>query len=117
MLISALNKFIRVPLTALYFSTTQIKPRTTLKDKLSYLKEMQPYMIPFAHPNKAVTNALLRSYGMLALSKLCFFGGPFFIKMGINTLTGVATGNPLYMFLGFGVCYSGSVFFDQLRNL
>ena len=51
------------------------------------------------------------------MSKLCFFGGPLFVKLGINTLTGAVAGNPLFAFLGFGLCYSGSVLFEQMRNL
>lgn len=79
---------------------------------------MKPYILPFAHPDKTITHALLKSYSLLALSKLCFFGGPFFLKLGINSLTGAATvANPLMMFFGFGVCYSGSVFFEQMRNI
>lgn len=73
---------------------------------------MKPYILPYVHPDKTVTNRLLKSYGLLALSKICFFGGPFFIKLGINSLSGAAAAvNPILYFLGFGVCYTGSVFF------
>jgi hypothetical protein len=104
-------------LTVRFHAGTQSASRHTFREKLNYLQEMKPYILPFLHDNKVITRALLRSYGMLALSKLCFFGGPFFVKMGINTLTGAAAGNPLLMFLGFGLCYSGSVLFEQMRNL
>lgn len=73
---------------------------------------MKPYILPFIHPNKTITNSLFKSYGLLALSKACFFGGPFFIKLGINSLSGTtALVNPILYFLGFGVCYTGSVYF------
>lgn len=55
---------------------------------------------------------------MLALSKLCFFGGPFLLKVGVNALSGTAAMlNPLIYFFGFGVCYTGSVLFEQMRNV
>jgi hypothetical protein len=43
---------------------------------------------------------------------ICFFGGPFLLKVGINSL-GVPAEEyeALLYFLGFGLCYSGSVFF------
>jgi len=73
---------------------------------------MKPFIIPFIHPDKAITRCLLTSYGLLGLSKLCFFGGPFFIKLGINSLSGTAiTISPILYFLGFGICYTGSVYF------
>ena len=53
-------------------------------------------------------------------SKVCFFGGPLFLKFGINAIQqGVETGwtNPLLMFLGYGVCYSSSVAFESMRNV
>ncbi len=79
---------------------------------------MKPYILPFVHPNKIITNSLLKSYGLLAMSKLCFFGGPFFIKLGINALANTAAAfNPVFYFLGFGICYTGSVYFEQKRNL
>jgi len=79
---------------------------------------MKPYIVPYIHHDKKVTNCLMKSYGLLALSKLCFFGGPFFIKMGINSLSAVSAAiNPIFYFLGFGICYTGSVFFEQKRNL
>jgi len=55
---------------------------------------------------------------MLALSKICFFGGPFMLKLAVNALGAPAAGfSSLFYFFGFGVCYSGSVFFEQARNL
>ena len=55
---------------------------------------------------------------MLGLSKLCFFGGPFLLKVGVNSLSGTAAMfNPLIYFFGFGVCYTGSVLFEQMRNV
>jgi len=84
----------------------------TAKEQWAYIKEMKPYILPFIHKDKIITNSLFKSYSLLILSKACFFGGPFFLKLGINSLTGaVAYGNPLLMFFGFGVCYSGSVLF------
>lgn len=58
-----------------------------------------------------VTKSLLKSYGYLALSKFCFFGGPMLLKNGINSLQGVALGDPMLMFLGYGACYSASILF------
>jgi hypothetical protein len=79
---------------------------------------MKPYIIPGLHPDKKIRNVLLKSYLMLALSKLCFFGGPFLLKVGVNALSGTATMlNPLIYFFGFGVCYTGSVLFEQMRNV
>lgn len=79
---------------------------------------MKPYILPFVHPDKTITNSLLKSYGLLAMNKLCFFGGPFFIKLGINALSNPAVAfNPVLYFLGFGICYTGSVYFEQKRNL
>ena len=73
---------------------------------------MRPYIIPGIHKDKTITHALLKSYVMLACSKLCFFGGPFLLKLGVNSLTGTAASlNPLLYFFGFGVCYTGSVLF------
>lgn len=97
--------------------SSEAKQKYTIREKLNYISEMKPYILPFIHKDKTITRALLRSYGMLAMSKVCFFGGPLFVKMGINTLTGAVAGNPLFAFLGFGLCYSGSVFFEQMRNL
>ena len=79
---------------------------------------MKPYIIPGLHPDKKIRNVLLKSYLMLALSKLCFFGGPFLLKVGVNALSGTAAMlNPLIYFFGFGVCYTGSVLFEQMRNV
>ncbi len=81
---------------------------------------MKEYFIPFLHTDKRITNYLLRSYGFLVLGKLCFFAGPLFLKHGINALQGPAAigiADPLFMFLGYGVCYSASVMFESMRNL
>ena len=58
-----------------------------------------------------ITKSLLKSYGYLALSKFCFFGGPILLKHGINSLQGVTLVDPMLMFLGYGVCYSASILF------
>jgi hypothetical protein len=75
---------------------------------------MKKYFVPFLHSDKRITNYLLRSYGFLLLGKLCFFAGPLFLKYGINMLQGAAAvtiTDPLLMFAGYGICYSGSVLF------
>jgi len=76
---------------------------------------MKQYMIPFIHNDKRITVALMKSYGFLACSKFCFFGGPLFLKYGINALQNGAVAftmaDPLWLFLGYGVCYSLSVLF------
>ncbi len=90
------------------------------KEKINYIKSIKPYLIPFMHENTLITKSLFKSYGYLIFSKLCFFGGPLFLKHGINGLSvtgGLGLVDPLIMFFGFGVCYSGSVFFESLRNL
>ncbi len=78
-----------------------------------YVKEMKPYIVPFIHKDPMIAKTLLRSYGLLILSKACFFGGPFLLKLGVNALGGSVMGgfNPLIYFFGFGACYSGSVVF------
>lgn len=97
---------------------SKVKEHHTFKEKWNYIKEMKPYILPFYHKDPIITRSLFKSYGMLGLSKLCFFGGPFFIKLGINSLGGtVAFFNPVLYFLGFGLCYTGSVYFEQKRNL
>ncbi len=79
---------------------------------------MKPFIIPFLHQDKHITTALLKSYGLLALSKACFFGGPFLLKLGVNSLSAPAAFlNPVVYFFGFGICYTGSVLFEQMRNL
>ena len=79
---------------------------------------MKPYIIPGIHPDKKITHGLIKSYAMLACSKLCFFGGPFLLKLGVNALSATTTAlNPLLYFFGFGVCYTGSVLFEQMRNV
>lgn len=100
------------------FLFSKAKEYHTFQQKWNYVKEMKPFMVPFLHPNQIVTKSLLISYGLLAMSKVCFFGGPFFIKLGINSLAAATTFvNPVLYFLGFGVCYTGSVYFEQKRNL
>lgn len=70
-------------------------------------------MIPFLHKDKRITLALIKSYGYLTCSKFCFFGGPLFLKYGINALQNgtLALGDPLLLFFGYGLCYSLSVLF------
>jgi len=74
---------------------------------------MKQYMIPFVHSDKRITIALLKSYGYLAFSKVCFFGGPLFLKYGINALQNstITMADPLWLFFGYGLCYSLSVLF------
>lgn len=100
-------------------STAQVKESPKWREKLHYVNEMKAYIIPFLHTNPVITRSLFRSYTLLAISKLCFFGGPLFLKQGINglSLATAASYDPLLMFLGFGICYSGSVLFESLRNL
>ena len=87
-------------------------------EALQYVNQMKPYIIPFLHHDKKITHALLKSYLMLAGSKLCFFGGPFLLKLGVNSLSNpTAMMNPLLYFFGFGACYTGSVLFEQMRNV
>lgn len=94
------------------------KQQETFRQKVQYVREMSPYIIPFMHPDRDITKTLLRSYGLLGLSKLCFFGGPLLLKLGMNALGGTAAfASPPVLFFGFGVCYWGSVFFEQMRNL
>lgn len=107
------NMFSKV--TRALFSTG--KPKTqqhkySFVETLRYINQIKPYLIPFLHKDKQITRTLLQSYGLLALSKVCFFGGPFLLKLGINSL-GVPTAgyDSLIYFFGFGVCYSGSVLF------
>lgn len=81
---------------------------------------MKQYIIPFLHSDKRITSSLLKSYGYLLCSKICFFGGPLFLKHAINALqsgTNVGITDPLLMFLGYGICYSSSVIFESLRNV
>ena len=81
------------------------------KEKLQILNELKPYIVPFLHKDKRITTALIKSYGYLGLSKVCFFGGPMFLKVGINSLSNAAIGDPFILFLGYGLCYSASVMF------
>lgn len=89
----------------------------SFKEKLYILNELKSYIIPFMHKNKLVTKSLLKSYLYLGLSKFCFFGGPMFLKHGINSLQNIALGDPVLLFLGYGVCYTTSILFDSLRNI
>lgn len=93
--------------------------KDSLVEVVRYVKEMKPFIIPFLHHDKEITRTLLKSYSLLALSKICFFGGPFLLKLGVNALSAPASGGifPLLYFFGFGVCYTGSVLFEQRRNL
>jgi len=102
------------------FSTAKHKGQHqyNFMETVRYINQIKPYLIPFIHKDKQITRTLLQSYGLLALSKICFFGGPFLLKIGINSLGVPSEGyEALLYFLGFGVCYSGSVFFEQMRNL
>lgn len=75
------------------------------------------YMIPFLHKDKKITKNILVANFYLVLSKVCFFGGPLCLKKGINALQmGVMT-DPTLMFFGYGICYTGSIFFESLRNI
>lgn len=108
-------------LTRFFLSTKQNvqHKKSSLMELLDYIKETKTYIVPFLHRDKEITRSLLKSYSLLALSKICFFGGPFLLKLGVNSLSGpVAAGMyPLLYFFGFGVCYTGSVLFEQMRNL
>lgn len=81
------------------------------------MNELKPYIVPFIHRNKLVTRSLLKSYAYLGISKFCFFGGPMFLKHGINNLQNLALGDPFLMFLAYGACYSASILFESLRNI
>ena len=54
----------------------------------------------------------------LALSRICLFGGPVFLKYAIDTMksTGGAI-DPLLLIFGYGVCYIGSVVFVSFRSI
>ena len=101
------------------FCVGKVQPRWhVVVEAWRYVKEMKPYIVPFVHKDPAIAQTLLRSYGLLGLSKACFFGGPFLLKLGVNALAGPVVGlSPLIYFFGFGACYSGSVVFEQMRNL
>lgn len=111
---------LRASRAALFSTTKQTdKPKlNNLIEAIKYAKDMKPYIIPFVHKDKEIRHSLLKSYGLLGLSKLCFFGGPFLLKLGVNSLA-APSGllSPLLYFFGFGVCYTGSVLFEQMRNL
>lgn len=105
---------------ALFSSNKQAeKPKvSTLIEAIKYAKDMKPYIVPFVHKDREINISLLKSYGLLGLSKLCFFGGPILLKLGVNSLAApTAMLSPLVYFFGFGVCYTGSVLFEQWRNL
>lgn len=98
----------------------KVQPRkSSIVELVDYIKETRTYIVPFLHHDKEITRSLLKSYSLLALSKICFFGGPFLLKLGVNSLSGPAAVGmyPLLYFFGFGVCYTGSVLFEQMRNL
>jgi len=102
-------------ITKAFFSAGKQKAQSnqySFIEALHYINQIKPYLIPFVHKDKNITRTLLQSYGLLVLSKACFFGGPFLIKLGINSL-GVPTAgyDSLLYFFGFGMCYSGSVLF------
>ena len=48
---------------------------------------------------------------------MCFFGGPLLLKHGIDGLQSATLMDPLLMFFGYGMCYSGSILFESLRNI
>lgn len=75
------------------------------------LSELKPYIIPFVHSDKKITKYLLMSYMYLGVSKFCFFGGPMLLKYGINGLQNATIVDPLFMFFGYGLCYSASQLF------
>lgn len=78
---------------------------------------LSKYMIPFLHKDRKVTKNIIIGNIYLILSKVCFFGGPLCLKKGINALQmGVMT-DPTLMFFGYGICYTGSIFFESLRNI
>lgn len=78
---------------------------------------MSKYVVPFLHPSRHITRKILVSYVHLVFSKLCFFGGPLMLKTGINSLQAGATFDPTLLFLGYGLCYTGSILFESLRNI
>jgi ABC-type bacteriocin/lantibiotic exporter with double-glycine peptidase domain len=80
-------------------------------------KDMLPYILPFMHKDRQVSRNIFISYGYLLCSKLCFFGGPFLLKSGIDAIRMGAAVDPLPMLFGYGLCYCGSVFFEALRNV
>lgn len=95
---------------------TKLDPHKVALSK-DILKDMAKYVVPFLHKDRAVTMKLTKSYVYLIFSKLCFFGGPFLLKSGIDALKVGAMIDPWPMFLGYGLCYSGSVIFESLRNM
>lgn len=89
----------------------------SFREKLQILNELKPYIVPFVHKDKTVTRSLMISYTYLAMSKVCFFGGPMFLKYGINSLSSGTLKEPILYFLAYGTCYSASILFESLRNL
>lgn len=85
--------------------------KVALSEKIKLLKQIKPYVLPFTHSNPEITKSIGRSYFYLAFSKLCFFGGPLMLKYGINGLSSASIIDPLLLFLGYGICYSGSQIF------
>lgn len=52
---------------------------------------------------------------MLYIGKACFFAGPIFLKMGVNQLQTNPNMAP-FMFVGYGLCYSGFMMMESVRN-
>ena len=80
-------------------------------------RSLAKYVVPFLHSDPVITRKLMISYVHLALSKICFFGGPLMMKGGINALQSGAAFDPSLLFLGYGLCYTGSILFESLRNI
>jgi ABC-type transport system involved in Fe-S cluster assembly fused permease/ATPase subunit len=74
-------------------------------------------VVPFLHTNPIITRKIITSYVYLVLSKICFFGGPLLLKGGINAIQSTAAFDPSLLFLGYGLCYTGSILFESLRNI
>lgn len=101
-----------------YFSTKKQDPKKDWETKKQIMSEITKYVIPFKNYNKEVRNPLLKSYFYLALSRICLFGGPVFLKYAIDTLKTPGVGiDPIYLILGYGICYIGSVVFVSFRSI
>lgn len=88
------------------------------ESKKQIFKEIAPYVVPFQSGNKEVMNPLLKSYFYLALSRICLFGGPLFLKYGIDSMKIAGMGiDPLWMILGYGACFIGSTVFVSCRSI
>ena len=100
------------------FSTGKEDPKEEWMIKKQIYKEVADYVVPFRTQNKEVRNPLLKSYVYLALSRVCLFGGPIFLKNAVDALkvTGGSI-DPLYLILSYGVCFTGSVVFGSFRSL